>query len=55
MPEVTRLTSGTRKYNPAAEVTNKSIVSIEVERDGVGLKGNNLQRIVSYRNTWGKA
>ena len=38
----------------AAEVTNKSIVSIEVERDGVGLKGNNLQRIVSYGNTWGK-
>ena len=38
----------------AAEVTNKSIVSIEVERDGVGLKGNNLQRIFSYGNTWGK-
>ena len=38
----------------AAEVTNKSIVSIEVERDGVGLKGNNLQRIVSYGNTRGK-
>ena len=38
----------------ATEVRNKSIVSIEVERDGVGIKGNNLQGIVSYGNTWGK-
>ena len=38
----------------AAEVMKKSIVSLQIQKDGVGLKGTNLQVIVPYETTWQK-
>ena len=38
----------------AAEVIEKSIVSIQIQKDGVGLKSTNLQVIVRYETTWPK-
>lgn len=38
----------------AAEVIDKSIISFQIERDGVGVKGMNVQAIVPYRTTWRK-
>ena len=36
----------------AAECSQKTIVSFQVEKDGVGLKGNNLQMIIQYSPEW---
>ncbi len=38
----------------AAESNEKSIISFLIEKDGVGLKGTNLQPIVPYNVTWQK-
>ena len=38
----------------AAEVIEKSIVSLQIQKDGVGLKGTNLQVIFPYETTWRK-
>ena len=38
----------------AAEVIEKSIISLQIEKDGVGLKGTNLQPIILYGPTWRK-
>ena len=40
----------------AAEHIEKSIISFQIEKDGVGLKGVNMQAIVivSYRPSWQK-
>ena len=38
----------------AAEHIEKSIISLQIEKDGVGLKGVNMQAIVSYRPSWQK-
>ena len=38
----------------AAEVIEKSIISLQIEKDGVGLKGTNIQAIIPYRTTWRK-
>lgn len=36
----------------AAETRQRSIVSLQVERDGVGLMGTNLQPVAPYGSTW---
>ena len=38
----------------AAEVSDKSIISLQIEKDGVVVKGMNFQAIVPYRPTWKK-
>ena len=38
----------------AAEPIEKSIISFQIEKDGVGLKGVNMQAIISYRPSWQK-
>ena len=38
----------------AAEHIEKSIISLQIEKDGVGLKGVNMKAIVSYRPSWQK-
>ena len=38
----------------AAEVIEKSIISLQIEKDGVGLKGTNLREIIPYGTTWRK-
>ena len=38
----------------AAEVIKKLIVSLQIQKDGVGLNGINLQVIVPYETTWRK-
>ena len=35
----------------AAEVIEKAIISLQIEKDGVGFKGTNLQAITPYRTT----
>ena len=38
----------------AAECSQKAIASFQVEKDGVGLKGNNLQMVIQYSPEWCK-
>jgi len=38
----------------AAEVIDKSIISLQIEKDGVGVNGMNVQAIIPYRTTWQK-
>lgn len=38
----------------AAEVIEKAIISLQIEKDGIGLKGTNLQAITPYETTWRK-
>ena len=38
----------------AAECAQKAIVSFQVEKDGIGLKGLNLQIIIQYSTGWHK-
>jgi hypothetical protein len=37
-----------------AESNEKSIISFVVEKDGVGLKGTNIQPIIAYGVSWQK-
>lgn len=38
----------------AARDDSQVIVSFQVEKDGVGLRGINMQEVIKYRNTWRK-
>ena len=38
----------------AAEVSQKVIVSFQVEENGIGSKGNNLQMLIQYSPEWRK-
>lgn len=53
-PSFESMVCADRDFIYAAEVAKKKIVSLQIEKDGVGIKGTNLQEIVPYGNTWRK-